>query len=188
MANERGQAHQYAHALFLTARKTDVAGKVQNDLGLVVQSYRAGDKWWEVLEHPLVRREKKYQVLDRAFHGQVQGPVLALIKRLAVRRSLYLLPQILAQFEQLAQAACGIVRAQVRTAYELNENQRRLLEEKLLQFCNKQQPNITKVLVDMKVDTALMAGIAVKAGDWSLERSLRSQLFKLQQYWTGVQS
>ncbi len=168
-------ARKYATAFLSAAGPKNALGKAVADLNTVAASYRAGDKAWDALEHPLVSESRMQEVLKSIFGGKVEGSVLRLVALLAARRRLKYLPQIASAVETAAELAGGIVRAQVRSAKPLTDAQRSRLQDKLARFTQGPAGSV-KVVLEVREDPALVAGVSVKIGDWFLERSLRSEL------------
>lgn len=162
---------RYAKALFAQTQKNGVTGKVQNDLAGVVHSLRLKERPWDLLQNPLVAREDKNEAIAAAFENRIQPITVRLLQTLASRTKLNLLPAIAQQLGHLADEAAGIVRAQVRSAFDLTSEEQTRLEKALGSLTGK------KVVLETRQDPGLIAGLCVKTGDrlfeWSVKRQLR---------------
>lgn len=98
-----------------------------------------------------------------------------LIKLLAKRRRLNVLPEISQLFEEFKAEAEQIVHAQVQTAKPLSDAYKAKLEKALQRFCKK---NVTVEYVEAP---ELIGGIEVKMGDKVIADSVRDKLNRLQQ-------
>lgn len=173
---------QWAKALFDQAKAASSTKDVLSDLGRVLQSRRSGDSFWEALGHPLLPASQAAKVVDAAFANKIGDVALRFLKLLAAKRRLACLPFIGQQYERLADVDSGIVRVFVKSAFALSSADYERLEKALVKFYNRHHGGtITKVILDVREDPKLIAGLVVKIGDWVLERSLRSQLHTLKE-------
>jgi len=93
-----------------------------------------------------------------------------LVSLLIERRLLGILPGIRQEFQGLLDAYRGIERAAVSTAIQLNDDEKRQLEDRLETVTGK------KVSVTATINPALIGGIVVRFGGKLLDGSTRSKL------------
>ncbi|MBI2071289.1 MAG: ATP synthase F1 subunit delta [Elusimicrobia bacterium] len=177
--NTRFAAHKYAKALLALAQKENAAGKVQNDLTVLVQSMRRADNHWEMLKNPIVRPQDKAQAVSAAFISRVEPSTLQLLLALTMRGELDYLPLIAERFEALSDEAVGLLRVSVRTAFPLTQEAASALQEKLSTRTGK------KIVLEAKEDPGLIGGLLIKVGDRLFENSLRLELRQLNEALTG---
>lgn len=180
---DQAAAVQWARALFEETKAASAVGGVHKDLGEVLQSWRSGDELWSVLENPMVPAPKARELLETAYEKKLNPITLRFVGLLAAKRRLPFLPLIAQHFERLADADMGIVRASIKSAYPLTEEQRVSLEKSLAKFCQKRQQGskFQKVILESREDSNLIGGLTVKIGDWVLDHSLRSELQTLKE-------
>jgi F-type H+-transporting ATPase subunit delta len=97
-------------------------------------------------------------------HGRNMVRLLVENDRLAV------LPGIAAHFESLKADAQSIVNATVTTAFELDDGQKATLAEALERKLGR------KVELDTRVDSSLIGGVVVRAGDTVIDGTIRGRL------------
>lgn len=97
----------------------------------------------------------------------------AFLQLLAERRRLPALPAIAAQFEALRAAAEGRVDVELVSAAELSDEQERRFAAALKQRLGRE------VVIQARVDAALLGGAIVRAGDLVIDGSVRGRLRKL---------
>lgn len=98
-----------------------------------------------------------------------------LIKLLANRRRLNVLPEISELFETFKAQAEQVVHAEVQTAKPLSEAYKAKLEKALERHCKK------KVTVNYMEASELIGGVEIKMGDKVIADSVRDKLNRLQQ-------
>ena len=84
-----------------------------------------------------------------------------------------LLPQIVGEFEVLANEAQNIIKAQVIVATAINVEQRTALINKLSMATGK------TVVAEYKIDTGILGGVIVKIGDKLIDGSIVRQIAAL---------
>ncbi|MBI4369599.1 MAG: ATP synthase F1 subunit delta [Elusimicrobia bacterium] len=173
MKNARRLAQQYAKRLFAVSQHHGNTGKIQNDLSVIVRSRRLDDKPWEILQNPLIGNKEKTDIIASAFNGRLEPLTLELLEWLAARRQISIIPQVAEQLDSLADDAAGIARANVRSAFPLTTQEQQQLERSLSRFTGK------RVLLDIREDDSLMAGLAVRVGDYYFEHNLRHEAQRL---------
>jgi len=97
----------------------------------------------------------------------------------AQRRRAYLLPKVLETFLELAEERIGTVRAEVRSAVELSEEQAERLRERLTAYTGK------NVRLQVRIDESLRGGLVVRIGDTTFDGSLDTHLERLHRQLSG---
>ncbi len=96
------------------------------------------------------------------------------LKLLIVHHRLALAPMIYDLFEALQAQAENIVNVDITTAISLNDDQQRVLAEKIVQHLQQ------KIAPTFYVDAAIIAGAVVRVGDeYVLDGSIKTQLERL---------
>jgi F-type H+-transporting ATPase subunit delta len=95
------------------------------------------------------------------------------IALLAENRRLALLPEILAQFEQLKANQQKSVDIDVTTAFELDEQQ----QQKLTQAIGAKLGR--EVKMTSQVDKSILGGVVIRSADLVIDGSVRARLAKL---------
>ena len=99
--------------------------------------------------------------------------IVNLVKILVRNNRLAALPQIARLFAAHRAAAERVIEAEMTTATEMNESQRK-------EFTVALQVKLErKVKLHFSVDPELIGGAVVRAGDWVMDESVRGQLQKL---------
>lgn len=108
-------------------------------------------------------------ICGKQFSEQAQN----FIKLLAENRRLVLLPEIAEQYEVLRAEAEKTIEAEVVSAFEISEAQRKQIADKLKKRLGRE------VTLSCTVDDTLIGGAIIKAGDLVIDGSTRGQIQKL---------
>lgn len=106
---------------------------------------------------------------------QEDKTVACFISVLLEAKRYYLLEECLRQVYDLLDQRLGIVRAKVKTAFALTEEQKKKVEEALSSFTGK------KARAQYETDAALLGGICAQVGDVLIDGTLKRRFEKLRE-------
>jgi F-type H+-transporting ATPase subunit delta len=164
-------ARRYARALLEAAGDSAALG-IADQLATLVALSGANPELAGVLGNPAYSRSQRLGVLE-ALHRLLQppSPILGNFLRLLVDRNrLELLPDITRVYRDMADARAGRVRGTVVSAVALDPEAIRQLEGTLSQLLQKQ------VVLDARVDQAVIGGVSTQVGSVVFDGTLRTQL------------
>lgn len=167
----RPRARRYARAAFDIALEAGETERWLGDLqraGEVVQDGALGG----FLEMPNVPLARRLQALRGAL-GNAHPLVVNLMALLTSRRSVGLLPQIVAEYQTLLDVHHNRLRAEVVTAVALGDGQAARLSGQLAQMVGKE------VVLASRVAPEILGGLVVRVDDRMIDGSLRGKLLAL---------
>ena len=163
-------AHRYAGALMLLTAENKKPEAVAAELMTVKTAIEESRDLRNLLTSPIVRADKKQQILTEIFKKKVSELVRGYLMEIVAKgRERYML-DILTQYFELRDDAMGIVRVSVSTPVEFSPKQRKDLEKQLEDYTQK------KVAIVFSLDTSLKGGFVARVGDTVLDGSIRRQL------------
>jgi len=168
---------RYAHAFASVAAsaKLDVVAAQQqmNDFAATLDSSR---ELREILENPSIPSEQKLAVVDAlAEKLGMMREVRNFIAVIMDHQRLGELNGIIAAYDYVADVGQGLAEAEITTAFDLNDDDRKALESQVAKLAGG------KVRVAYKQDKALLGGAIVKIGSTVYDGSLRGSLEQLKQ-------
>ena len=177
MADAGVVALRYAHAFASAAASTklDVTAAQQqlNDFAATMSESR---ELREILENPSIPAEQKLAVLDGlAAKLGLMREVRNFIAVMMDHQRLNDLNDIIAAYDQVADAGQGLAEAEITSAFDLNDEDRQTLEAQVAKLAGG------KVRVAYKQDKALLGGAIVKIGSTVYDGSVRGSLEQLKQ-------
>jgi F-type H+-transporting ATPase subunit delta len=129
-----------------------------------------------VWENPAVPAEQKRNLLDSiAQRGGVEKHVRNLVAVLIDHHRTRYLERIAAQLEKELDARLGLAQAQITSARELGDSEKRSLETQIAKLTGK------KVRARFGLDPSLLGGAVVRIGSTIYDGSVKGQLEKIRE-------
>lgn len=172
MAELSTLARPYAKAAFEYALESNQLQAWSKMLALTA-AVSEQDKVAELLASPEATSSQLADTLVNVCGDELDQKGANFIGELAQHKRLSLLPQINEQFEALKALQQQVVDVEVASAFELDDSQLQTLAEKLKQSLNRE------VQMHTRIDTDLLGGVLIRAGDLVIDGSVRGKLAKL---------
>lgn len=171
---------RYAATLLEAAAELEVEAQVQADVEGLQATLQASAELSSCLRNRLIDSQIHRSLLEGLFAGKVQPLTLNFLLLLAERRRADLLSEILIAFTDLFDSRRGVLKAEVRSAVELSEEQRERFKQSLEAYTGKQ------VRLSTRVDRSLKGGAIAQVGDTVFDGSLVRHLQHLQEQLAGA--
>jgi F-type H+-transporting ATPase subunit delta len=168
-------ANRYAEALLKEADELHVLKEVGTDLVAIRDIIRQSSEFRQFLKSPVIKNEKKREMLNTAFGKSIHELTLKFLYLLTEKERENALPKIIEAFFRLEEEALGIVRIDIKTAKELTVQQTGQLKSWFEAYLKKQ------VRIVIKVDSQLIGGFVATVGDTMFDGSVKHQLEMLLQ-------
>jgi F-type H+-transporting ATPase subunit delta len=169
-------ASRYAAALADVAFDEGSAERVRSDLAAFVAAFDESPELRNVLETPSVAPELKRKIVDELSKRMSLGaPVRNFVFLLVDHRRTELLREIQQAFHQELNSRLGMADADVTSARELNEEERRELTAALERRTGK------RIEAHFHRDASLLGGAVVRVGSVVYDGSVREQLTRLRE-------
>jgi F-type H+-transporting ATPase subunit delta len=150
--------------------------QVEDELWSFVRIVESVPDLRTVWENPSVEARQKHAVLDHIIKRIGGSRMLRnFIAVLIDHRRVAALPEIARQFELDLNERLGLADAEVTSARELSDSEKRALEARVGEVTGK------KVRARYKTDAKVLGGAVVKVGSTIYDGSIRGQLEKLKQ-------
>ena len=167
---DRKVAGRYAEALLRTAKPAGTLVACAESYAGVLEVMAASRELVIFLDSPQVREQEKKEVLKKVFGPHLEPVLLDFFNLLLDRNRIELLRDIGTVFAELVEADQGLVRARVVTAIALPADLETKLRDKLAHVTGK------SVILDKKVDPAVIGGVRVTLGDRVIDGTVRTNL------------
>lgn len=166
-----GVAERYASALFDLAQSEKKLKPVEKDLGRIDDLLKGSADLMHLVRSPVFAAEDQQaaigKILDKA---KISGVVGNFVRVVASNRRLFVLPDMIRAFRQIAADARGEATAEVTVAQKLSADQTKQLKATLKSVVGKD------VALDMTVDPSLLGGMIVKVGSRQIDTSVKTKL------------
>ncbi len=173
----RTVARRYGGALFDVARRNQVIDRVEGQMHDFNHLLAANGDLRRVLETPAVAPRQKRAILDAVLDraGGVDGEVRQMLRMMADRDRLMLLPWVTAAFDERVRQERHLLQAEVVTAVPLPEAQRASLVSALRQAAG------SELMISEKVDPSIIGGVIARVGSLVFDGSVTRQLERMKQ-------
>ncbi|MBS1680952.1 MAG: ATP synthase F1 subunit delta [Bacteroidetes bacterium] len=173
MAHSR-VASRYVKSLLGLAVEQKALDAVHADMQVFDRACKGNRQFLLMLQSPIIKHEKKRDILNAIFKGKVHALTLAIIDILTRKNREPLLPAIASEFENAYNEYKGIEQASVTTTIALDENLKKEIEAIVKKLSNKKEVALTA-----KVDKDLIGGFILNVGDRQIDASIKNKLKSL---------
>ena len=165
-------ARPYAIAAFKAAKESNKLSAWSGMLS-ILSSASQHERVSMLLESPDLPAEVKAHRLAEVCGDELDSSAKLFLQALAEHNRLPLLPEVLAQFEELKAREEESIDVEVLSAFELTETQVEEIKSTLNKRFDKQ------INIESSGDKTLIGGAIIRAGDLVIDGSARGKLTKL---------
>lgn len=172
MLNRTTLARPYARAAFQAARDRDVLA-VWSESMAIAATTAADERVLPLLIDPRLSREQRLEIFTGVGQGRFDDAFLNFLRVLGTYGRLELLPEIYAQYEALRREAEARVHVLVTSAHPVGNDEAAKLSERLKARFGRE------IDLEVKVDSSLIGGAVIRAGDQVIDGSVRGRIERL---------
>jgi F-type H+-transporting ATPase subunit delta len=165
---------RYVKSLLGLAVERGVLEEVHKDMLSFAVICKENRAFTMMLRSPVIRHEKKRDILEKIFTGKVNPLTLAIMDILTRKNREPLLLPIAKEFHNAYNEYKGISKAFITTTIPMDKELRTEIEKIVKKLSDKKL-----VEVDEKVDQTLIGGFILNIGDRQIDASIKSKLEKL---------
>ena len=163
--------HRYAKTLFLVAQEQDQLEKVYGDMKTIGKMFASEPRLSKFINSPLQDTSRSLALLTQSLEGRLQPLTQTFIQLLAQKSRLRLLENVPQSFEELYERHKNIVRARVISAYDLSEEQKERITQKLRETFSG-----GSITLDCRTDKSLLAGFKIVVGDNVIDANVKHKI------------
>jgi F-type H+-transporting ATPase subunit delta len=168
-------AHRYARAVYELAVETGNQDKVFTDLRHLEPVFEKDKEIHDFLTNPLVDSSVRAKALEAALDSKnVSKEAHDLILLLAKRERIGVFKEIVAAYEEHADSANEVCRGTVRSAANLDQDERKRIEATVEKVLNNK-----KVIMTYKVDPEVIGGLIAQVGSYTFDDTIASHLRRM---------
>jgi F-type H+-transporting ATPase subunit delta len=172
----RASAARYARALLDVVIAEADPEQVEQELTALAELYTGNRELQRALTNPVVPVSGKRGTVDAlSSRMRMSSPLVKLLRLLADRERLALIPDLADVYRERLMEHRGVVRADVTTAVALPPERVTNLQERLAQATGR------RVMMTTKVDPSLIGGAVTRVGSIVYDSSIATQLSKVRQ-------
>jgi len=167
-------ASRYAKSLLGLAIEQNAVEQVSEDMKLFTKVVEGNKDFRLMLHNPIIKHDKKRDILDKLFKGKVNKLTMAIIDIITRKNREPLLASIAREFQNQYNEYKSIGKATVTSATPLDAKLRAEFEQMVKTLSNKKQVELAE-----KVDASLIGGFVLNVGDRQIDASIKSKLKSL---------
>lgn len=164
-------ASRYVKSLLGLAEEQQVLDSVHNDMLLFTKVCNENRAFALMLRSPVIRHDKKRDVLQKVFAGKVHALTMAFFDIITRKNREPLLPSIAREFHNAYNVYKGIGTAQLVTPFPVDASLRKEIEGIVQQISKKKQIELVE-----KVDADMIGGFVLTVGDRQVDASIKNKL------------
>lgn len=171
----RRAAARYGEALFGLAQERNAVASVRRELRELAALVDASPDLQQLLARPDVDPERKLEALRSALGPGFTDTLVGLLTVLVRHGRGQEVAEVAEAFEQFADEAAGVVRAEARTVVPLTQQQRGRLVGALERVTGR------RVILREEIDLGVLAGVRLQVGDRLVDGSAAGRLEHMRQ-------
>lgn len=167
-------ASRYVRSLLGLAVEQNALEAVHNDMQLFTKVAEENRAFAMMLRNPIIRHDKKREVLQAIFKGKVHALTFAIFDIITKKNREPILIDIAKQFHNAYNVYNGITKGVVVTAAPLDAELRKELEQIVKKISSQKNVELIE-----KVDASLVGGFVLNVGDRQIDASIKNKLKEL---------
>ena len=164
----------YGDALFSLAVEENRVEEISGEVSVIQKALAENPEFEKILVHPEIPKEHKLELVEKVFKGQVSNDLTGFLRIVVTKGRYKDLPAIFAYFTAKVKEYNKTGVAEVVSAVPLSEEQKKKIEQKLLDTTRYETMEI-----DYKVDEGAIGGLVIRIGDRIVDSTIRSRLASL---------
>lgn len=161
----------YGEALFDLALEDGTLTTIIEEVNIVKGAIAENPDLLKLLSHPKINKEEKISVIENIFKGRVSDSLVGFLVIIVQKDRYDDLDGIFEYFIAKVREYKNIGVASVTSAVELTEEQKKQVEQKLLQTTKYSQFELS-----FYVDKSLIGGLVIRIGDRVVDSSIKTKL------------
>lgn len=173
MANTKNTliAERYSDALVKIAKDGKLTyEKISDNLNLIKEILTQSKDLKEFLINPLISLEDKKEIIDKVFSSEIDILIINFLKVLVDKNRFNTFDEILDSYNKSLDNINNISRVKVTSAVAMTEEAKKKLKNKLEEKTKK------NVILDLDINSDIIAGLVIKIGDNVVDMSLKHKL------------
>ena len=177
---DRAVARRYAEAFVRTVEGSHRLEQGLADLKGIAATYQESKQLRRFLGSPEIAPEEKEQLTKKLWADTAEEDTMALIQLLLKKDRVQELPLLAQEAQGVAEERQGILRGEITTAHPISSAETERMAQAVGRVLRK------KILLERKVDPALLGGVRIRVGSTLLDHSVRTLLGEVREQLKSV--
>ena len=167
-------ASRYIKSLLGLAVEKGLLEDVHKDMQLISKTCKENKTFAAMLKSPVIRHEKKFNILEKIFKGRVNEMTRGFIELITLKNREPILQVIASEFHNAYNEYKGIEKATVTTTITVDAKLKGEIEAIVKKLSTKKQVELVE-----KIDKDLIGGFVLNVGDRQIDASIKNKLKSL---------
>ncbi len=163
-------SYRYANSLFLLAEEKVSLKKFSEDAEFIFNTVQGSKELRAVLRNPVIKQKDKKNILTVLFNTKVSKEIIDFLCFIVDKNREDLLYEIMTEFLNLRDQKEGIIRTEITSVVELNDDIKNNMVKNLERQTSK------TIQSKYNLDPGLIGGFVVKIKDTVIDASVKHQL------------
>jgi F-type H+-transporting ATPase subunit delta len=164
---------RYSQSLFEAAIDEDKLDLTFEELAGLKRVIEDNQAFFKVLEYPFITLNEKLKTVNEVFCKSFDAIICNFLKVLIEKDRINILSEILRDFEELYYDHKRLLKVQVTTAFELEEDYKERLIVKLKEVFKQD------VVIEVSTDPSIVGGLYIRAKDKIIDATVKGKLDKM---------
>ena len=169
-------AARYAKSILDLAVEKGQLDTVYNDMLLLKEAFRISRELVILLKSPIIKADKKRQILEAITAGKISPLTTAFNKLLMTKQREAYLPEIVTAFVDQYKIYKGIQTVKLTTAVAISEELKQAILDKI-----RTDRHVSQIELVTEVKEALIGGFVLEIGDQLIDTSIAFDLHTIKQ-------
>lgn len=161
-------SRRYSQSLFEAALEQNKLDLTFEELAGLKRIIEDNQSFFRVLEYPFITLDEKNKIINEVFSKSFDVIICDFLKILIEKDRVYILNQVLRDFEELYYDHKRLLKVQVTTAFPLEDAYKEKLISKLKEVFEQD------VIIDVKLDPSIVGGLYIRAKDKIIDATVEA--------------
>lgn len=172
----------YGDALLELAVEESKIDLLEEETAGIVTVLNDNPELGKLINNPRISVENKQEVLTNVFKGRISDEMMGFLNTIVLKGRFDKIDEILQYFTDEVKKLKGIGVAYVTTPIDLTDDQKKAVEQKLLDTTD-----FTGMEMHYSIDAGLIGGMQIRIGDRVIDSSVQTKITKIQQELMKIQ-
>jgi F-type H+-transporting ATPase subunit delta len=164
---------RYSQSLFEAALESNKLDLVFEELAGLKRVIEDNQAFFKVLEYPFITLDEKYKIINEVFSKSFDAIICDFLWVLIEKDRVYILNEAIKDFEELYYDHKNLLKVQVTTAFELDEDYKDKLALKLKEVFKED------VVFEVRIDPTIVGGLFIRAKDKVIDATVKGKLDRM---------
>ena len=168
-------ANRYSLALYELASESNLLENIERNSSELLNLISVNDEFNKLIKDPTVSQDNLTNIINKISENfKLENLFRNFLCFLAKKRRFFFIEQILRSFEEICSKKRGEIKAEIKSAKQLSENEINKITDELSNNFK------SKIKLNYEYDQSLIGGLIVQVGSTMIDTSIKNKLQKIE--------